>query len=102
MVMESDLAKLYERFDSYWARLEADVRKATRRLPAGMKAAFHVPRPTFAEFQTIWKGIQSDPTLIENWMRRMTPTGYDDEARAVEAELLRLRQARDADSREAA
>jgi len=100
--MESDLAKLYERFDSYWARLEADVRKATQGLPEGMNGAFRVPRPTFAEFRTMWKGIQGNRTLMESWMRRMTPTGYDDETRAIQAELLRFREARDAASREAA
>ncbi len=106
--MESDLAKLYEHFDSYWARLEVDVRKATRHLSGAVKRAFHVPRPTFVEFQTMWKGIQGDPTLLDRWMRRMKPTGYDGEARAIQAELLQFREVRpeargrDPDSREAA
>lgn len=89
--MASDLAKLYEHFDNYWARLELDVRKAMRHHSEAVKRAFRVPRPTFVEFQKMWQGIQGDQALIETWMRRMTPTGYDEEARAIRAELQRFR-----------
>lgn len=92
--MESDLVELHKQFDGYWARLEADVRKATGRLSETVKRAFHVSRPTFAEFQTTWKCIQDDQTLMGSWMRRMQPTGYDAEARAIRAQLQRFREAR--------
>ena len=106
--MESDLAELYERFDRYWTRLEVDLRKATRRLPESVRPLFRAPRPTFAEFQALWKGIERNPVLLERWTRRLSPNGYDEETQAIEAELARFREAysqapdQDADSREAA
>jgi len=106
--MESDLAELYERFDRYWTRLEVDLRKATRRLPESVRPLFRAPRPTFAEFQALWKGIERNPVLLERWTRRLSPNGYDEETQAIEAELARFhggrnqRRGRDAGSSEAA
>lgn len=86
--MAHDLQELYQRFEAYVLRLQADVEKATRDLPPEKARAFHWPVPSFAEFDRFWQRIQSDPQFLQQWTRRLSPGGYDEERAAIRARLV--------------
>lgn len=107
--MATDLRGLYERFDGYLGRLNADLEMAMQRLPEATRAKFLLPRLDFGEFCAFWTRVSADPEMGQRWADRLAPGGYEAEREAVERALDRCSRAvptagtrRKADGREAA
>ena len=97
--MTTTLQEVYDRFDSYICRMNADIEMAVRGLCEAERAAFLVPRLEFEEFCTFWAEVSADATARQYWHNRLAPGGYQAEQQAVEKSLGRCSRDRGAEDR---
>ena len=82
--------QLYHRFCKYADRLRQDLTAVAKLIALEKRGAFEVPEYDFAMFCERWKLITRDESLHHLWLRRLEPSGYDDEKAEILSAIDRM------------